>query len=323
MTEAALIATGRADLVACREVIAQHSRSFALASTLLGPTARDHAAALYAWCRAADDAVDLAAPGQQGAALAGERAELARIYDGAPLTLAGRALAAMARARAIPIVYPTALLDGMAMDVDDVRYQTHAQLFTYCYRVASVVGLMMCHVLGVSDDRALVPAAHLGVAMQLTNIARDVGEDWGRGRLYLPDELLAQHRLGGLADRLGQPLPADVHADLHAAQRALLVVADRYYRSAASGYRALPGRASAAIRTAARVYRAIGAQVRRLGPAAITTRAVVGGGRKAGHVAAALTGALGATPTRLVDRVRGRRPRVPSSVLELADVPRL
>ena len=114
-----------------------------------------------------------------------------------------------------------------------------------------------------------------------------------------------------------------VIADLHAAQRALLVVADRYYRSAAHGYRALPGRASAAIRTAARVYRAIGARVRRLGPAAITTRAVVGRGRKAGHVAAALTGALGAAPIRLIDRLRGRRPQVPSSVLELADVPRL
>ncbi|MEZ4403491.1 MAG: phytoene/squalene synthase family protein [Kofleriaceae bacterium] len=323
MTELALAPTGRADLIACRQVIARHSRSFALASTLLAPAARDHAAALYAWCRGADDAIDLAAAGAQAAALTAERGELDRIYAGTPSTLAGRAFAAVVRERAIPRAYPAALLDGMAMDVEATRYQTHGQLFAYCYRVASVVGLMMCHVLGVRDDAALAPAAHLGVAMQLTNIVRDVGEDWRLGRLYLPDELLARHGLGGLADQLDAPLPSAAHAGLHAAQLDLLALADRYYRSAARGYPALPARASAAIRTAARVYRAIGAQVRRLGPAALTERAVVGGGRKAGHVAASLGAATITAPARALDRLRGRRPRVPSSVLELDDVPRL
>jgi phytoene synthase len=202
----ALALTGRADLVACRQVIAQHSRSFALASTLLGPVARDHAAAVYAWCRGADDAIDLAPADRVAAALAEERAELERIYSGAPRTLAGRAFAAVVAERRIPRAYPAALLDGMAMDVADTRYDTDEDLFTYCYRVAGVVGLIMCHVLGLSDDRALVPATHLGIAMQLTNICRDVGEDWQRGRLYLPDTVLAAHGLGGLHARLGTPL---------------------------------------------------------------------------------------------------------------------
>lgn len=324
MTDAALALDDRAELTACRAVIAHHSRSFALASTLLGTRARDHAAALYAWCRSADDAIDLATDADGAhAALAAERTELARVYDGSPRTAAGRALAVVVRARALPRAYPAALLDGMAMDVDGVRYRDHATLFAYCYRVASVVGLMMCHVLGVREERALVPAAHLGVAMQLTNIARDIGEDWERGRLYLPDELLARHGLGALADELGAPLATAHHAALHAAQCELLVVADRYYRSAATGYPALPTRAGAAIRTAARVYRAIGARIRRLGPTAITTRAVVGRGRKLGHVGAALGTVAFTAPARALDALRGRAPRLPSSTLELADVPRL
>lgn len=312
----ALVVTATDDVVACRTAIAKGSRSFALASTLLTPRARDHAAALYAWCRAADDAIDGVAPAGQGAALADQRAELDRIYGGRPATLAGRAFAAVAQARAIPAAYPRALLDGMAMDVADTRYPTHEALFVYCYRVAGVVGLMMCHVLGVSDDRALVPATHLGVAMQLTNIVRDVGEDWRLGRLYLPDELLARHGLAGLAGELGGPLPAHARPGLHAAQRELLVHADRYYRSAADGYRALPRRAGLAIRAAARIYRAIGGQVRRLGPASLERRAVVSGLVKGQHLAAA---ALAALP----DLARPRSPRVPSAILELDDVPRL
>jgi phytoene synthase len=319
----ALALTGRADLVACRQVIAQHSRSFALASTLLGPVARDHAAAVYAWCRGADDAIDLAPADRVAAALAEERAELERIYSGAPRTLAGRAFAAVVAERRIPRAYPAALLDGMAMDVADTRYDTDEDLFTYCYRVAGVVGLIMCHVLGLSDDRALVPATHLGIAMQLTNICRDVGEDWQRGRLYLPDTVLAAHGLGGLHARLGTPLAPELYPPLHQVQRVLLDRADRYYRSATGGYPALPGRASAAIRTAARVYRAIGTAIRRRGPRTIGERAVVGRVAKAGHVTAALTGATLGVPGRVFARVRGRRPLIPSSILELADVPRL
>jgi phytoene synthase len=331
MTEVAL-ATGPGELAACRAVVAHHSRSFALASALLGATARDHAAALYAWCRAADDAVDAVPAADAPAALAGERAELARAYEGAAHTRAGRALAAVVRVRAIPRAYPDALLDGMAMDVAGTRYRTVDDLLVYAHRVAGVVGLMMCHVLGVRDDRALVPAAHLGIAMQLTNVCRDVGEDWGRGRLYLPDELLARNRLADLADVLADEVAADArtagppaatHAGLHATQRDLLALADRYYASAARGYRDLPARAAAAIRTAARVYRAIGGAILRLGPAAVTTRAVVGGGRKALHVGGAVAASLAAAPARLVDVARARRPRVPTTTLELADVPRL
>lgn len=311
MNQTALIVAP--DLVACRASIAKHSRSFALASTLLGPTARDHAAAVYAWCRAADDAIDLAPLAEQAAALVEERAELDRIYGGAPHTAAGRAFAIVVAERRIPIAYPRALLDGMAMDVDGTTYRTDDDLLAYCYRVAGVVGLIMCHVLGVADDRALAPAVHLGIAMQLTNVCRDVGEDWALGRLYLPDELLAQQGLAGLHRKLGGKLPAHAREGLHAAQRVLLDRADRYYASARRGYRDLPARAALAIRTAARVYRAIGARVRSLGPTSLERRAVVGPIAKSGHVGAALFAALGG--------LRRRQTHIPTTILELTDVP--
>ncbi len=188
-----------------RASIAAHSRSFALASRLLPAPARDPLAVIYAWCRAADDAVDSVGPEAAAAALASERAELDAIYRGTPVRPVSRGFAAVARLRAIPEAYPRALLDGMAMDVAGARYHTVDDLIAYAYRVAGVVGLMACHVLGVRDDDALVPAAHLGIAMQLTNVCRDVAEDWQRGRLYLPDDLLARHGAGGLMALLDGP----------------------------------------------------------------------------------------------------------------------
>ena len=198
MTTALALSTG-AELGACHATIAQHSKSFALAAKLLPAAARDDAAVVYAWCRRADDAIDLAPPADQPDALARLYDELAAIDAGAAMPGVPRAFAAVVGIRQIPLAYPRALLDGMAMDVADTRYRTFDDLFAYCYRVAGVVGLIMCHVMGVRDDRALVPAVHLGIGMQLTNVCRDVAEDWDRGRLYLPDELLARHGVRGPA----------------------------------------------------------------------------------------------------------------------------
>jgi len=156
----------------------------------------------------------------------------------------------------LPREYPEELLNGMAMDAVGQRYETLEELLQYCHRVAGVVGLMMCHAMGIADDRATVHAGHLGIAMQLTNIARDVAEDWSRGRVYLPLEWLG-------------PLPAndcplDDSRVVPVVER-LLCVADRYYASGDRGLACLDRRSRFAVRVARTVYADIGEAVRRTG----------------------------------------------------------
>ena len=172
---------------ATRAVLEKHARTFSLAAKFLSEETADHAAAVYAWCRRADDAIDEAPRHGHFAALAQLHAELDLIFGDEDLddpVLGG--FQVVVRERGIRRVYCDELLAGMEMDAADVRYETLADLMVYCYRVAGTVGLMMAHVLGVRDDRALPAAAHLGMAMQLTNICRDVDEDHARKRCYLP-----------------------------------------------------------------------------------------------------------------------------------------
>jgi phytoene synthase len=266
---------------AARAVIAHHSKSFALASRLLPAGVRDDAVVLYAYCRRADDAVDEAPPLQAATALRALRRELDTLYRGEaqrePLLAA---LQQVITARGIPRKYLDDLLDGMAMDVDGVRYERQEQLLLYCYRVAGTVGLMMCHVMGVRDEAALCHAKDLGIAMQLTNIARDVREDWGRGRLYLPDALLAPHGAARLREALGSPLPDTAAAPLSATTRELLDLAEDYYASGDAGLRYLPFRCALAVYTARLVYSAIGTVLRRRGCDPREPRAVVPRARK-------------------------------------------
>jgi phytoene synthase len=248
----------------CRETIAQHSKSFALASRLLPPACRDDAAVVYAWCRGADDAVDLAARDQQPQALARLRAELRSVYEGQPQS--APVLAAfqeVAQWRRIPREYPEELLAGMEMDAKETHYLSLDQLLLYCYRVAGTVGLMMCHVMGVREACALRHGAHLGMAMQLTNICRDVLEDWERGRLYVPEELLVDCGAAGLRARLGGPLGREAQAPLARAVEQLLLQADRFYRSGDVGMRMLSWRCALAVRTARLVYSRIGHHIAR------------------------------------------------------------
>jgi len=159
----------------------------------------------------------------------------------------------------IPKEYPLELIAGMQMDADGMRYQTLHELLLYCYRVAGVVGLMLCHILGVRNKTALSQAAHLGIAMQLTNIARDVAEDWARARLYIPGEwLTTQIR----APELHASVPTSAQTALTPQIQRLLDLADDYYRSADRGIPALPYRAALAVAAARRVYSAIGAEIR-------------------------------------------------------------
>lgn len=300
-------------LALARQSITRHSRSFALASQVLPPASRDRAVVLYAFCRRADDAVDGAPPAAQAAAIDRLEAELETIYGGQatgdPLL---DAFAELVQTCRIPRAYPAELIEGMRMDAAGRRYQSLDELLEYCFRVAGTVGLMMCHLLGVSDEAVLRNAVHLGIAMQLTNICRDVAEDWAMDRLYLPDQVLAACGAGGLAAHLGQPFPGGAREPLRGAVRALLAEADIYYRSGDRGLPALPWRAALGGRTARLVYSAIGDELGRQSHDPLRGRAVVPGWRKLLLVGRAAGAAATEVPRRLRRR---RRPAVPERTM--------
>jgi phytoene synthase len=175
----------------------------------------------------------------------------------------------------IPERHPMELLDGFAMDVAGHRYVDLDDTLKYGYHVAGVVGVMMAHVMGVRERSALLRAADLGIALQLTNIARDVMDDAGAGRVYLPQRWL---------EEAGVP-PEEIAAPRHRPAvfevvRRLLDEADRYYDSGSQGIRSLTFRSAWAIATARGVYRDIGRVVRARREAAWDERAFVGTGRK-------------------------------------------
>ena len=248
----------------CARTLAQHSKSFALAGKLLPPRARRDAAVLYTYCRLVDDAVDLREPAEQPAALSALREELDSVYAGEPQRdVRLRAFQELVQRVGLPREYPEELLAGMAMDVQDTRYESLDELLLYCHRVAGVVGLMMCHVLGVTDARALRNAAHLGIGMQLTNICRDVSEDWARGRLYLPANSLHRASAGTFSKLSLGAIPTRALPAIAAVTRELLREAEAFYRSGDAGVHALPLRAAFSVRAARAIYHAIGERVRR------------------------------------------------------------
>lgn len=173
----------------CEAVTAVHSRSFHLASALLPPDKRRAARALYAFCRVTDDLVDRATGDCEGQLQVWRRHVLTATPPHDDLV----AIAwTDARLRyGVPVRYAEQLIDGVARDLSQHRYETFTELAAYCYGVASTVGLMSMHIIGHAGAHAIPYAIKLGVALQLTNILRDVGEDWQMGRLYLPQADLA------------------------------------------------------------------------------------------------------------------------------------
>ncbi|MCG8416842.1 MAG: phytoene/squalene synthase family protein [Proteobacteria bacterium] len=320
-------ATWRSEAIRrCRATIAEHSKSFALASRVFPPACRDHAAVVYTWCRRADDAVDGVAPGEQPAALARIRAELDMVYSGSqPSDITLAAFAAVVEQCRIPREYPEELLAGMEMDVRGTLYDSLDTLLLYCFRVAGTVGLMMSHVMRLSDQSALKNAAHMGIAMQLTNICRDVVEDWTLGRLYLPDDLLSDHGASNLATKIGQEFPDEVRPAMARAVRWLLAEADRYYASGDRGLIALPWRCAFAVRAARCIYSAIGARIARNQYDVTRGRAIVPGWVKLLLLARAGLASLGEIPRRIRRRLLGGRQtaipahkiRFPENVLPL------
>ncbi len=174
----------------CSKITAYHSKSFSMASGLLGKEKRDAVRALYAFCRTTDDIVDMSSA-QQAVLLNRWRQDITEsaIRFNDPVVIAW----ADTRERfMIPDRYIRQLIDGVEMDLYKTRYENFHELTTYCYGVASTVGLMSMHIIGYRDEAAIPYAIKLGVALQLTNILRDIEEDWDRGRIYLPlDELEA------------------------------------------------------------------------------------------------------------------------------------
>lgn len=239
-------------VVHSREVLATHARSFRWASRFLPPEARDDAAVVYAFCRLVDDIADESSDAQTA------RRQLHRLEREVRREEPARPLVSeflkVAERRHIDVRSALELIAGVLSDLDAVIVQSDAELLRYCYRVAGTVGLMMCGVLGVTDRVAHPHAIDLGVAMQLTNICRDVLEDAGRGRVYLPADRLRvrgvepEDLLAGRADR-------DAVA---AVVRDLLRVAENYYESADQGLQYIPPRSRLAIVVASRLYRAIG-----------------------------------------------------------------
>lgn len=269
---------------ACAEMIRAGSKSFHAASRLLPPRSRDAARALYAFCRTSDDLVDDAA---RGGAVADLRGRLDRIYAGAaPPALADRAFLSAVAAYRIPRAIPDALIEGFAWDEANRRYETLDDLLGYAARVAGTVGVMTL-AMGRRRRATLARAADLGLAMQLTNIARDVGEDARRGRVYLPLDWLAAEGVGAEALLAA---PRDTPALRRVVARTL-EAADGFYRRGLNGLGALPLFCRPAIGSAALIYRDIGAAIALNGFNSVDLRAHTGGYRKLALIGRATAGA--------------------------------
>ncbi|WP_265499540.1 phytoene/squalene synthase family protein [Paracoccus beibuensis] len=254
------------------EAIAKGSQSFAAAAKLMPPGIREDTVMLYAWCRYADDVIDGQVLGDRPELIDDPQARLEdlrrqtleALHDEAEVTPPFAALRAVARRHDFPDRWPLDLIDGFAMDVQARDYRTLDDVLDYSYHVAGVVGVMMARVMGVRDSAVLDRACDLGLAFQLTNIARDVIDDAAIGRCYLPSDWLDQAQA-----RVDGPIPSPA---LYGVIIRLLDAAEPYYASSRLGLAALPPRCAWSIAAALRIYHAIGMRIRRGGPAAYRQR---------------------------------------------------
>ena len=324
-SDSAVSAPG-ADVAACRQLLRTGSRTFYAASFLLPRPVREPASALYAFCRVSDDAADLGTDCH--AALARMRERLAAVYEGRPFAHPiDRAFADVVARYAIPRALPEGLFEGFEWDLQGRRYDDLRALEAYAVRVAGTVGAMMALIMGVRSAALVARATDLGVAMQLSNIARDVGEDARNGRVYLPLHWFAEVGLdleGWLADPAPcEPLALVVSRLLHAA-------AD-FYERADPAIDHLPRACQPGIRAARLLYAEIGHEVERQNLDSVSRRAVVPGWRKASLLAQAVSpGAFAPGKTAVapieaarfvVDAVAHARPGQPAAAAIAADIP--
>lgn len=243
----------------CRVIAREIARTFYYGSLFLAPAKRRAAWALYAFCRIADDIAD--EPGSTEDALAQLRLwrqAICDTYAGQPRGPVMRAWADLLTRFDVPLQPALDLLDGVEMDLVGASYATFDDLRLYCYRVAGTVGLLMAPVLGYEHQDALPYAVDLGIAMQLTNILRDIGEDASHGRIYLPgDEMLAA---GYSADELLQGVITPAFVEL---MRFQIARADAYYARGLYGVRLLHPDARFAIALSGALYQGILHRIRR------------------------------------------------------------
>lgn len=269
-----------------RASIKAGSKSFALASKVLPPRIRDDASMLYAWCRYCDDVIDGQEMGHgqtldyrdgQGDRLEVLRAQTTEALAGNATDPIFQGLAKVMDRNAIPHAHAYELLKGFEMDSEERVYRTVDDILDYSYHVAGVVGVMMAMIMGVRDAPTLDRACDLGLAFQLTNIARDVMDDAKAGRVFVPQDLLLANGAPVDPNLLMQPQnwPA-----AHDAAIGLLDVAEGYYASARTGIRDLPFRCAWAISAALKVYREIGEVLRQGGPDSWQGRVGASSGRK-------------------------------------------
>ncbi|MFM8746552.1 MAG: phytoene/squalene synthase family protein [Aestuariivirga sp.] len=280
-----------ADLAQCRQMIRDGSKTFYTASLLLPQRVCDASRSLYAFCRVADDLVDRTPDSRAAVDTLLER--LDRIYRGAPGDdPADRAFADVAARFAIPREIPEALIEGFAWDASGRRYPNLGELHAYAVRVAGTVGAMMSLVMQVRAPEAIARACDLGIAMQLTNIARDVGEDARNGRVYLPLDWLANAGVdadGFVAAPRHSPALARVVGQL-------LAEADVLYARSLAGIAMLPMGCRPSINAARLLYAGIGREVERNGGDSVGRRAVVPTLRKLALLGGAIATAAARTP---------------------------
>lgn len=239
-----------------RRITAYYSKSFYVSARILPPDRRWATYALYGFCRHCDNLIDT--PRQRTRSeIFGEieflTEELQIAYNtGESEHPVVSAFILVAKRYGIPVEYPLDLLKGVAMDIQQVRYITFDELTFFCYRVAAVVGLMMTHVLGYKDTRVFEYAKRLGIAMQLTNILRDIKEDKEMGRIYLPETDLD---LFGVSQQ--DIFNEKMTPHLRALMKFQIKRADRYYSEAIPGISLLKTESQYAIYSAAKIYRGI------------------------------------------------------------------
>lgn len=265
----------RSDLRYCRSLLKSGSHSFFAASMLLPTYYRAAATALYAFCRVADDVIDQGTSHQ--IALDGLRQRLDRIYAGRPDNdPVDRALADIVQRFEIPQPLLLALLEGFEWDVGGRRYETLSELYAYAARVAGTVGVMMSILMGAREPLVLARASDLGVAMQITNIVRDIGEDAANARLYLPAEWMREAGIDP-DEWLARPRYTP---GLEAVVNRLIDTADNLYSRSAAGIASLPLACRPGIFAARSIYREIGVQISRNGLDPVLKRSIVSHGRK-------------------------------------------
>ena len=252
----------------CQQKAAASGSSFYYSFLFLPPERRRAITALYAFCREVDDVVDECQdPSIAAAKLVWWRMEVARLYDGTPEHPVTQALHALLPQFNLPQEQLLEIIDGMEMDLTQTRYLDFKGLSLYCYRVASVGGLLAAEIFGYTDRKTQKYAHDLGMAFQLTNIIRDVGEDARRGRIYLPVEDLQKFDV-----KAAEILNAQYSDNFRRLMEFQIARAEQYYDQAFANLPAVDRRAQRPGLVMAAIYRALLDEIRRDGCQVLTQR---------------------------------------------------